>query len=177
MSNDQKRMAEGLSKLESSNPEYTGDIPDNAITFIRRTIQLSTAATNANASNAIIANASPSQWRAPGNGRVVTAHLLPSLAATANDTSYSTVSAELLVAGVDTRALATQTTKTTANGGVGTLAPGVGVALTVTDKANARFTQGQIIAPKVAMTSSGVAMGAGTLELVVELEGPWDEAQ
>jgi hypothetical protein len=69
------------------------------------------------------------------------------------------------------------TTQPTANGGMGSLAAGVGAKLTVTDKANARFTQGQVIAPKVSMTASGVAVAQGTLELVVELEGPWDEAK
>lgn len=176
MSNDQKRMAEALSKLESSNAEYTGDIPNNAKTFIRRAIQLATVGCLANAADAIAANASTSQWYAPGDGRVVQAKFLPSVAATANASNYSTVAAQLLVAGVDTRALATQTTKPTANGGVGSLAPGVAVALTVTDKANARFTQGQVISPKVTMGGGGVDMAAGTLELVVELEGPWDEA-
>jgi hypothetical protein len=53
---------------------------------------------------------------------------------------------------------------------------GAPVALTVTDHANASFTQGQVLAPLVAMTANGVALSAGTLELVVELEGPWDEA-
>ena len=178
MSNDQKRMAEALSKLEGSNTEYSGDIPDNARTFIRRHVNLTTAATNANASNAINANASPYQWRAPGNGRLVTAHLIPSAAATANADDYATIACIKTQAngvGAGT-SIATQTTKPTANGGVGTLAPGAAVALTVTDKANARFTQGQMLAPKVSMGGNGVAMAAGTLELVVELEGPWDEA-
>jgi hypothetical protein len=46
------------------------------------------------------------------------------------------------------------------------------VALVVTDTANARFTAGQVLAPAVSMTASGVALVAGTLELTIELEGP-----
>lgn len=179
MSNDQKRMAEALSKLEGSSTEYDGDIPDNAITFIRRTIQLATVSCFANGADAIAANASTSQWRAPGNGRLVTAHFIPSAAATAHASNAATVEAVKTAAngiGAGT-SVAIQSTKTTGAGGVGTLAPGAPVELTVTDGANARFTQGQVLAPRVAQLASGVAIAAGTLELVVELEGPWDEAR
>jgi hypothetical protein len=138
---------------------------------------LYTAATNANASNAILANASLSQWRAPGNGRVVSAHFIAALAATAAGGNNATIAAIKLHAnGFSNIATASQTTNTSANGGTGNLVIGVPAALTVTDKANARFTRGTVIAPQVSMNSSGVAMGAGTLELVVELEQPWDEA-
>lgn len=174
MSNDMKRIAEGLSKLEGSSDQYDGSIPDAAKTLIRKTIQLGTSATNANASNAIAANASLSQWRAPGNGRLVSAHFIPSAAATSNDTNYAKVSAIKTAAnGIGSgTAVATGNTTTT---DLGTLAPGAPVALTVTDAANARFTRGQVLAPKVAMVASGVAMAAGTLELLVELEQAWNE--
>lgn len=177
-SNDQKRMAEALSKIESSNPEYTGNVQKNAATFIRRTITLQTAATNANGSNAIAANASLSQWRAPGNGRVVQAHFNPSATATANATDYATVEVDALYSNGSPLAVAraTQTTKPTANGGVGSLVAGAPVALTAAQGANARFTQGQSLAPKVSMSGSGVAMAVGSITVVVELEGPWDEA-
>lgn len=177
MSNDQKRMAEALSKLEGSNTEYTGSIPNNARTFIRRVHTLPTAQTHANGANAIAANASPHQWRAPANGRLVKAHFIPSAAATEHSSNNATIEAVKTQAngvGAGT-AIATANTNTVANGGTGTLAPGAPVALTVTDKANARFTQGQVLAPRVTQNSSGVAMAAGTLELVVELEGPMDE--
>jgi hypothetical protein len=175
--NDQKRMAEALSKLEGSNTEYTGSIPNNARTFIRRTITLQTAATNANGSNALAANASASQWRAVANGRLVKAWLIPSAAATEHASNNATVEAVKTQAngvGAGT-AIATANTNTVANGGTGTLAPGAPVALTVTDLANARFTQGQVLSPRVSMNASGVALAAGTLELSIELEGPIDE--
>lgn len=176
-SNDMKRMAEALSKVEGSNTEYSGSIPNAARTFIRRTINLGTAATNANGSNAVAANASPFQWRAPCNGRLVKAHFIPSAAASEHATNNATLEAVKTQAngvGAGT-AIATANTNTVANGGTGTLAPGAPVALTVTDQANARFTQGQVLAPRVTQNSSGVAMSAGTLELIVELEGPIDE--
>lgn len=178
MSNDMKRMAEALSRIEGSNPEYTGSIRNAARTFIRREISLTTAATHANAGNAIAANASPYQWRAPGNGRLLTAHFIPAVAATANASDYSTIACiktQSNGVGAGT-SIATQTTKPTANGGLGSLTTGGEFALTVTDSANARFTRGQKLAPLVTMTGNGVAMGAGTLELVVELEQAWDEA-
>lgn len=178
MSNDMKRMAETFSKIEGSNTEYDGSIPNAARTFIRRTIQLPTAATNANGSNAIAANASPHQWRAPGNGRLVQAHFIPSAAATehaANSAQLEAIKTQANGVGTGT-AIAAANTAPVANGGTGTLAPGAPVALTVTDSANARFTRGQVLAPKISMNSSGVAMAAGTLELLVELEQAWDEA-
>lgn len=178
MSNDQKRMSEALSKLEGSNTEYTGSIPNAARTFIRRVVVLPTAATNANASNAIAANASPYQWRAPANGRLIQAHLIPSATVTESATVNAVIAAVKTQAngvGAGT-AIATANTNTVANGGTGTLAPGAPVALTVTDLANARFTQGQVLAPRVTQTSTGTAMPACTLELVVELEGNIDEA-
>lgn len=174
-SNDMKRIAEALSKVEGSNSEYTGSIPNAAKTLIRKTIQLGTSATNANASNAIAANASLAQFRAPGNGRLVSAHFIPTAAAVSNDTNYSTIETVKTQAngvGAGT-AIATGSTTTT---GLGTLAPGAPVALTVTDAANARFTRGQVLAPRVTMVASGVAMAAGTLELIIELEQAWDEA-
>lgn len=177
-SNDQRRMAEALSKIESSNVEYTGSVANNAYTFIRRPVELRTSSTFANGSNAVAANASPSQFRAPANGRLVQAHLIPSAAATEHATNNAIVEVVKTQAngvGAGT-AIATANTNTVANGGTGTLAPGAPVALTVTDKANARFTKGQVLAPRVTMAASGVAMGAGTLELVIELEGPMDEA-
>lgn len=178
MSNDQKRMAEALSKLEGSSDQYDGSIPNNARTFIRRTITLQTSATHANGANAIAANASLSQWRAPGNGRLVQAHLIPSAAVTqhaSNNSTIEVVKTQANGVGAGT-AIATANTNTVANGGTGTLAPGAPVALTVTDKANARFTQGQVLAPRVTQNSSGVAMVQNALQLTIELEGPWDEA-
>jgi hypothetical protein len=178
MSNDQKRMAEALSKIEGSNTEYTGDIADNARTFIRRWITLPTAATNANGSNALAANASPHQFRAPCNGRTIMAHWIPPSAVTehgSNNASIEVVKTQANGVGAGT-AMASANTNTVANGGVGTTAAGAPVALTVTDKANARFTKGQVIAPRVSMNASGVAMPAGTLEVLLELEGPIDEA-
>ena len=175
--NDQKRMAEALSKLEGSNTEYTGSIPNAARTFIRRVVQLQTAQTNANASNAIAANASPSQFRAPANGRLVKTHFIPSAAASESATVNAVIAVVKTQAngvGVGTD-IAIANTNTVANGGTGTLAPGAPVALTVTDQANARFTQGQVLAPRITQTSTGTAMAAGTLELVIELEGSIDE--
>jgi hypothetical protein len=172
-SNDQKRMAEALSKLEGSNPEYTGDKWQNARSFIRRTLTMSTSATNANGSNAIAANASLSQYRCPSNGRLVSAYFIPSAAATANASNYATIDAFKSPAnGAAGSSIATITTKPTANSGSGNLAAGAPVALVVTDTANARFTAGQVLAPAVSMTASGVALVAGTLELTIELEGP-----
>ncbi len=177
-SNDQKRMSEALSKLEGSNAEYTGSIPNAARTFIRREVRLPTQSAFANGADAVAANASPHQWRAPANGRLVMCHLIPSAAVTQHATNNATVALVKTQAngvGAGT-AIATANTNTTANGGTGTLAPGAPVALTVTDNANARFTQGQVLAPRVTMNSSGVAMPASTLEFVFELEGNIDEA-
>jgi hypothetical protein len=176
-SNDQKRMAEALSKLEGSNTEYTGSIPNNARTFIRRWIPFRTSATAADGSNAIAANASLDQFRAPANGRLLSARLIPSAAVTqhaSNNATIAVVKTQANGVGAGT-VIATANTNTVANGGTGTLAPGAAVSLTVTDAANARFTQGQVLAPRVSQNASGVAMVVNTMQLLVELEGPIDE--
>lgn len=178
-SNDMKRMAEALSKLEGSNAEYTGSIPNAATTFVRRAFLLPTQQAHANGANVIAANASPYQWRAPGNGRLVTAHFIPSAAASehvSNNANLLVVKTQANGVGAGTN-VASANTAPVANGGTGTLAPGAPVSLTVVDKANARFTRGQVLAPRVTQNSSGVAMAAGTIEIVVELEQAWDEAQ
>lgn len=176
--NDMARAAEAIAKLESSNPDYDHDIAEVAKTLIRETVVLFTSQTHANGSNAIAANAAPSQWRAPSNGRVVQAHFVPTAAATENSSNNAQISTYLLYAnGWQNRALATRSTAPVANGGTGTLAPGVDVALTVTDKANARFTQADVLAPKVAMNASGVALAVGSIVMVIEREGPVNEAK
>lgn len=173
--NDQKRMAEALSKIENSNTEYDGDKWHNARSFIRRTHSLGTSATNANGSNAIAANASLAQFRCPANGRLISAYFVPSAAATANASNYAQVDFYKSPAnGAAGTSIAVQTTKPTANGGSGNLAAGAPVQLTVTDTANARFTEGQVLAPAVSMGGSGVALVAGSVTFTIELEGPVD---
>jgi hypothetical protein len=175
--NDQKRMAEGLSKIEGSNTEYDGDIWKNARTFIRRTIQLQTSSTFANGSNAVAANAAPTQFRCPANGRPVAAHFITTAAVTehgSNNANIELVRTQANGVGAGT-AVAAANTNTVANGGTGTLAPGAPVALTVLDAANARCTKGQVLAPRVTMNASGVAMPVGSIVVVYELEGPMDE--
>ncbi len=175
-SNDQKRMADALSKLEGSCTDYTRSIPNAARTFIRRHVQLSTSLCLANAFGAVAANAAPTQFRAPANGRLLQVHFSATVATTehgANNAQISVVKATGTGAGTT---IATANTTTVANGGTGSLSPGGWVALTVSDLANARFNQGQSLLPLVAQNASGVRLDPGTLMLVVELEGNIDEA-
>ncbi len=176
MSNDQKRMAEALSKLEGSSPDYTRSIPNAARTFIRRTVQLSTSMTLANAFGAVAANAAPTQFRAPANGRLIQAHFGPTGATVEHGANYATISVVKATGTAAGANIATANTTTVANGGTGTLAAGGWVALSVVDQANARFNQGQSLLPLVVQNSSGTRVEVGTLTLVVELEGNIDEA-
>jgi hypothetical protein len=171
--NDMIRITKGLSKLEGSNSEdYDGDPKLAARTLIRRSFRIETAAVNANGSNTVAPNAAPVE-RMIANGRVLGVYFTPRLAATAAGADNAVLAVKSLHAnGATAVTLATQTTNTTANGGTGSLVVGVPVELTVTDLANATFTKGTIIGATVTMAGNGVAMGAGTYQVDVELEGP-----
>ncbi len=177
--NDMHRIARELSRIGGSSAEYTDSDAAKAaaLTIIRRTVKIQVASVLANGSNVIVANANPNQERATANGRVLAAWYVPTLAATEHATNNATMKAVITQAnGVGTgRTVATANTNTVANGGVGTLAPGAPVALTVTDLANARFVKGEVLSATVTENSSGVAMGAGVVQYLVELEGPADD--
>jgi len=174
--NDMSRITGALSKLEGSSTEYT-DVRQAARTLIRRTVRFQTTAVNANGSNAIVANAADSE-KMIANGRVLGAVFIPRATATAAGADNAVIAVKSLHAnGAVNATLATQTTNTTANGGTGNLSVGVAVSLTVATANggdDARFTKGTIIGPSVSMAGSGVALGAGTICVDVELEGPAD---
>ena len=172
--NDMSRITGALSKLEGSSTEYDGDPKIAARTLIRRTLKFETAAVNANGNNVVAPNAGPAE-RVFANGRVLAAYFIPRVAATAAGADNAIMAVKTLHANGATNAtLATQTTNTSANGGTGSLVVGVPAALTVSSANNgddARFTKGTTIGVTVAQAGNGVAMGAGTFVVYVELEG------
>lgn len=169
--NDMSRIVKGLSKLEGSSDEYDDDIKLAARTLIRRTFRIETASVLANGADVVAPNAAPVE-RMIANGRVLGAYFIPRVAATAAGPNNATMAVKSLYAnGLTAVTLASQTTNTSANSGTGNLVVGVAAELTVTDIANARFTKGTLIGATVTQNSSGVAMGAGTFVVDVELEG------
>ncbi len=167
--NDMSRIAGGLAKLEGSSDQYDGDVKEAARGLIRRTYQIPTAAVNANGSNAIVSNAGYS-LRMKQDGRVLGAYFVPQAAATANASNYATIAVHKLDGtGNSGVAVASITTKPTANSGSGNLATASTVTLTVT-AANARYSRGYLLAADVSQTGSGVALAAGTLNVDVEEE-------
>lgn len=173
--NDMIRITKGLSKLEGSADDYDDDQKIAARTLIRQTIHFETASVLANGADVVAPNAGQSQ-RMYANGRVLGAYFIPRVAATAAGPHNATMAVKSLHAnGVTNATLATQTTNTTANGGTGNLVVGVPAELTVATANggdDARFTKGTVIGVTVTQNSNGVAMGAGTFVVDIELEGP-----
>ncbi len=167
--NDMSRIAGGLAKLEGSSDQYDDAAAWAARGVIRKTYAIPTAAVNANGSNAIVSNASFS-YRMKQAGRVLGAYFVPQVAATANASNYATIALHKLDGtGNVGAAVASITTKPTANSGSGNLALATTVALSVVT-ANARYSRGYLLAADVSQTASGVALGAGTLCFDVEEE-------
>ena len=172
--NDMRRVATGLVRLEGSSGEYDGSVKDAAVTLIRRTFKFATAAVNANASNALLPNATVGQERMIANGRVLGAYFIPTANVTAAGGDNATIAVSKLHAAngvAQTPALASVTSNTTANGGTGNMVLGVAKSLTVANGANARFSKGEVLAPYLSQNASGVALPTGTLVVDVELEG------
>ncbi len=171
--NDARRIADALASLDSGSNEYDGSPKLAAVTLIRRSIVFPTVSCLANGSDAVAANAVPTKHRAIANGRVLGAYFLPTVAATAHATNNAQIEVVQLQAnGVPASvALAAANTAPTANGGTGNVAVGIGLSLTVASGANGRFLKGVLLAPKVSQNSGGVAMGAGSIQVDIELEG------
>lgn len=173
--NDMSRIAGALSRIEGSNSsEYDTTPKDAARTLIRRTVRFETASVHANGANAVAPNAGPAE-RMIANGRVLGAYFIPRVAATAAGADNAVMAVKTLHAnGATAATLATQTTNTTANGGTGSLVVGVPVSLTVATANSgddARFTKGTVVGVTVTQAGNGVAMGAGTFVVDIELEG------
>lgn len=184
--NDMTRIVRESSKTGGSNKDYAADPKIAAQSLIRRHVTISLLFVNANGANTtssiplvgapVAANANPTQWRAPHNYRVLTCHFVPSAASTADGANNATIAAVKSPAnGAAGLTVATANTNTTANGGVGTLAAGAPVALTVTDIANARGAKGTVLSGTITQNASGVLVGSGALVYLIEMEGPCDD--
>lgn len=169
--NDLQRTCDLIGACNVSDPNFSGDTKKSARSLIRKTIKVTTPATNANASNAINANVADSV-RMKSAGRVLGAYWISQGAAiTANGTNFATVSVFPLDGTGNTgNAAASQTTKDTANGGSGNIAANGGSITLTVSAANARYVKGTWLAGQVSMTASGVAMPAGVLCVDVEEE-------
>lgn len=174
--NDMTRIVRESSKTGGSNKDYAADPKIAAQSLIRRTVTILLTQVNANGNNVVAANANPTQWRAPHPGRVLTCHFIPTTVATADGANNASINGVKSpangAAGIN---VANANTNTTANGGVGTTAAGAPVALTVTDLANATFVKGAVLSGTITQNASGVAIGAGALEFLVEMTGPCDD--
>ena len=172
--NDASRMADVLAGNAASDPAFTNNTKRVGRRLIRRTYFLSagTGQTNANGSNATLANANPCM-RFPVAGRVLGVYATFASNATAAGGNNATISLVPLAAGVSGTTIATQTTNTSANGGTGNIVIGVPAALTV-DLANNRYAANSTLAFQVAQNASGVAMGIGSYTIDVEEEDVLD---
>ena len=175
--NDISRIADSISSAIGSSTEYDGDKREAARTLVRRSILFPVAAVFANGAGTspnIVPNASPVQWRAPANIRVLGVTLLPTGAVVQHASNNANFAIKKLAAGATGATIATANTNTVANGGTGTLAAGVEVAIgLVSNLANTRVAEGTIIAPAVDQNASGVLTVAATIQVDYELEGPY----
>ncbi len=175
--NDSYRIAKGIANLETASNEYTGTEPavkKAAQSLIRKTYCITeVASVLANGDNAIVANVAPSiYFKNPVRVLGVTIQNRTSL--TSNTGNFQTLSLKPVSSvGVIGNTIATFTTKTAASGGTGNLVPGQKFSLTVdTANGNDRVAAGTWVAPAIAPTSSGVAIGATSWAIDVEEEGP-----
>lgn len=181
--NDMHRIAREVSRVASSSSEYTANAnapnyPQQiaALTLIRREVRILIAAVAANGTGAVVANANPTAFYCYANGRVLSARFIPSSAAVENGTNNANMIAQKLNStGLTTTTVAQANTNLVAGGGTGTLAPGASVNLPVVSLAASRFTKGQVLSGTVTQNSAGVAMGAGVIQYLIELEGPADD--
>ena len=169
--NDMQRVAEGLAKLEASNPEYDHDVKKAARRLVRRTYNLGvSSAVNANGNNAIVANAAPG-IRMPTAGRMLAAYFTCQSTITAASGNNATLAIKPLLAnGLTGNACATINTNTTGNGGSGDVAKGVPVTVTAATGANGRYAKGTYLGVDISENSSGVAVPAGSWTIDVEEE-------
>lgn len=167
--NDMSKLVDGLAGTMASNSaSFTSSVKSAGRTLIRRTYRIEVPAVAANGDGAVAANISPSV-RMRTNGRVLGVYVHPRTASTANATNYATFAVRpVTTAGAAANVSASKTTELT---GTGNITAGVPFALTVsTANSNNQFTAGQWLAPTVAMTASGVAVGACTFSIDVEEE-------
>lgn len=169
--NDMSRTCDIMAGQQASDPTFSSDSNKRAAprAMIRTTIMLTTPQTNANASNAVVANAAVCQ-RMLAAGRVLGAYWLSSAAITAAGGNNATIALYPLDGTGNTGGLiASQTTNTTANGGTGNFVAGQAATLTVVT-ANIRYTKGTWLAGQISQNSSGVAVPTGVLCVDVEQE-------
>lgn len=172
--NDMSRIAAGLAKLEASNGESYDAADDGpakaARNLIRRTYMLEKAVDGAT-STTLAATAAPC-FRAARAGRVLGVHFVARGSLTADATNNATINAEKLDGtGNSGSVFATANTAPVANGGVGNLAAGKSVSLTISNATIARYTAGQLIAPSYTKNGAGGAsIPAGTWVIDVEEE-------
>lgn len=168
--NDMSEFVAGLAKIEGPSTGYSGTQKPNpqaycAKTLIRRTLKFPMAAISAGGT--LARTASPYQEEMKYPGRVLGSKFIPSAAATASDTATQTI---------NLTKNATVMASLTVNVAAGNLVAGTPKALTLSSTvANTRFAKGDVLGPAVAAVGAGLAIGAGTLQVEVELEGPIDD--
>lgn len=173
--NDASRIGDQIAALAASDRYFTNNTKQAGRRLIRRTYQFERmAATNANGSNAILANAN-NVIRLPIAGRILQAYGIADTAATAAATNNATVAVIALLAnGVAGNSLATITTNTSANAGTGNISVGVPFTIPAAAGDGARYAANTVLAPQVSMNGSGVAMGKVTVVIDVEEEDVLD---
>ena len=174
--NDASRIGDQIAALAASDRYFTNNTKQAGRRLIRRTYQFAPmAATNANGSNAVLANAN-NCIRLPVAGRILAAYGVADTAATAAATNNATIAVLPLNAttGVSGTALATITTNTSANAGTGNVVVGVPFTIPAAAGDTARYAANTVIAPQVSMNGSGVAMGKVSVTIDVEEEDVLD---
>lgn len=176
--NDMSRLADGITAEQVSRTDFSSSA--NAAKTGRRLIRrtygpLTSAALNANASNAVAPNAAPCFVPVVA-GRVLGARGTVTSNVTAAGPGNATLAiVKLGTDGTTGATAASATTNTVANGGIGNLTLGIPFALTASSNvANARYTANQPLALSLTENGTGVALPAGQYFLDVEEESPID---
>jgi len=174
--NDASRIGDQIAALAASDRYFTNDTKKAGRRLVRRTYYIGqVAATNANGSNAVLANANPC-IRLPVAGRILAAYGVADTAATAATTNNATIAILPLNAttGVSGTAVATITSNTSANSGTGNIVVGVPFTITAAAGDTARYAANTVLAPQVSQNGSGVAMGKVAFTIDVEEEDVLD---
>lgn len=176
--NDMRRIVDTVAAGAGPSDEFTGTAEPNAqrmaaISLIRKTLRFSVASTLANGTTAITPTNSPAQEYMEFPGRVLGVRFIPSAALTADATNNAQISLKK-GDGTVMATIATALVGATPPG-TGNLVAGTSVIVTKSaTEANQHFAKGDILAPAVGQNAAGVATPAGTLQVVVEMEGPVD---
>jgi hypothetical protein len=169
--NDLSRACDEISKLASSNPEYTGAKKKAARQLARESYEFEKLAADGAAATTTLYTAAAG-FRAPRDGRLLGAYFIPHAALVGDNANNATLNMNKSdgAGGAATNMAGSTTNVAYGNfvaGGIKTLALNATLA-------NTRFTKGQLISPSIAKSGTGVVVPDGTWQIDVEYEGTDD---